>query len=82
MRIGFREPGARRAGREGTLARSCDICGKGPMHGHRISHAHNVSSRVWYPNVQKVRVVVGRSRRRMRVCTRCLRRGAVVKAAS
>lgn len=64
------------------MARSCDVCGKGPVHGKQISHAHNVSSRVWYPNVQKVRVVVNKTRRRMRVCTRCLRSGAVVKVAS
>ncbi len=64
------------------MARSCDVCGKGPAHGNRISHAHNVSSRIWYPNVQKVRVLVGKTPRRLRVCTRCLRSGAVVKAVS
>ena len=64
------------------MARSCQVCGKGPVYGNLISHAHNVSSRVWYPNVQKVRVVVGRTRRRMKVCTRCLRSGAIVKAVS
>ncbi|HEX9426292.1 MAG TPA: 50S ribosomal protein L28 [Candidatus Polarisedimenticolia bacterium] len=64
------------------MARSCQVCGKGPVYGNKISHAHNVSSRVWYPNVQKVRVVVGRTRRRMKVCTRCLRSGAIVKAVS
>jgi len=64
------------------VARSCEICGKQPMHGNQISHANNVSSRVWYPNVQRVRVTVGRTRRRMRVCTRCLRSGAVLKAVS
>jgi len=64
------------------VARSCEICSKGPVHGNQISHAHNVSSRVWYPNVQKIRVQIGRTRRRMRVCTRCLRSGAVVKAVS
>jgi len=64
------------------VAKSCQVCGKGPVYGNKISHAHNVSSRVWYPNVQKVRVVVGRTRRRMKVCTRCLRSGAIVKAVS
>jgi large subunit ribosomal protein L28 len=64
------------------VARSCEICKKGPVYGNQISHAHNVSSRVWYPNIQKVRVVIGKARRRMKVCTRCLRSGAVVKAAS
>lgn len=64
------------------MARSCEICKKGPVYGNQISHAHNVSSRVWYPNIQKVRVVIGKATRRMKVCTRCLRSGAVVKAAS
>jgi large subunit ribosomal protein L28 len=67
---------------EFQVARSCDVCGKRPVFGNQISHAHNVSSRVWYPNIQKVRVVVNRTRKRLRVCTRCLRSGAVVKAAS
>ena len=67
---------------EVQVARSCEICGKRPVHGNRISHAHNVSSRVWYPNIQKVRAVVGRTSRRIKVCTRCLRSGAVLKPAS
>ncbi|HEU4401155.1 MAG TPA: 50S ribosomal protein L28 [Candidatus Polarisedimenticolia bacterium] len=65
------------------MARSCDVCGKRPVHGNKISHAHNVSSRVWYPNVRRLRVVTpGGTHRRMKVCTRCLRSGSVVKAAS
>jgi len=74
----------RPAAQEGfNVARSCEVCGKGPVHGNQISHAHNVSSRVWYPNVQRIKVVVGRgTRKRMRVCTRCMRSGAVVKAVS
>ncbi len=70
--------------REGsTVARSCEVCGKKTIHGNQISHAHNVSSRVWYPNVQRIKVVVGRgTHKRMRVCTRCMRSGAVVKAVS
>jgi large subunit ribosomal protein L28 len=67
---------------EEDVARSCEICGKAPKHGRQVSHAHNVSSRVWYPNVQRLKVVVGKARRRLRVCTRCLRSGRVVKAAS
>jgi len=66
---------------EDEVARSCEVCGKAPVHGRQISHAHNVSSRLWYPNVQRLKVIVGQTRRRMRVCTRCLRSGKVVKAA-
>ena len=64
------------------MARTCEICGKSPVHGRQISHAHNVSSRLWYPNIQRLKVIVGKTRRRMRVCTRCLRSGRVVKAAA
>ena len=64
------------------MAGSCEICGKAPVHGRQVSHAHNVSSRMWYPNIQRVKVVAGRTRRRMKVCTRCLRSGRVVKAAA
>ena len=64
------------------MAKRCEICGKGPVVGRQVSHAHNVSARMWYPNVQRLRVVVGKNRRRLRVCTRCLRSGRIVKAGS
>ncbi len=63
------------------MARSCEICGKSPRVGRTISHAHNVSPRRFKPNLQVVRAVVGGGVRRLRVCTRCLRSGHVVKAA-
>jgi large subunit ribosomal protein L28 len=62
------------------MAKHCDICGKGTVFGRSISHAHNVTSRTWEPNLQKVRAVVDGTVRRVRVCTRCLRTGRVQKA--
>ena len=64
------------------MARSCEVCGKRPVFGNQVSHAHNVSSRVWHPNIQRVRILVGKSRRRIKICTRCLRSQAVLKAVS
>ncbi|HEU5179737.1 MAG TPA: 50S ribosomal protein L28 [Candidatus Polarisedimenticolia bacterium] len=64
------------------MARVCEICGKGPRYGNQISHAHNVSQRVWQPNLQRVRVAWNGARKRLRICTRCLRSGAVAKAVS
>lgn len=61
------------------MARECDLCGKGDMVGNRISHAHNVSKRRWHPNLQSVRASVAGRTVRMKVCTRCLRSGKVVK---
>jgi large subunit ribosomal protein L28 len=65
------------------MARACDICGKKARFGHAISHAHNVSNRVWLPNLQRVRVRTEQgTTRRMRICTRCLRLGKIRKAVS
>jgi large subunit ribosomal protein L28 len=49
------------------------------MFGKTISHAHNTSNRRFHPNLQRVRVVVGGTVKRLRVCTRCLRSGRVQK---
>jgi large subunit ribosomal protein L28 len=62
------------------MAKHCDICGKSTVFGRNISHAHNVTSRTWEPNLQKVRALIDGTVRRVRVCTRCLRSGRVQKA--
>ena len=63
------------------MARICEVCGKKPVFGHNVSHAHNVTNRVWIPNLQRVRVKIpGGNAQRKRVCTRCLRSGKVEKA--
>jgi large subunit ribosomal protein L28 len=66
----------------GTMARVCEICGKGVMVGNQISHAHNVSKRRWRPNLRQVRAVRDGRPVRMKVCTRCLRSGKVSKKVS
>ena len=63
------------------MAKHCDICGKTTVHGQQVSHAHNVTKRTWEPNLQRVRGLVAGRVQRLRVCTRCLRSGKVVKAA-
>jgi large subunit ribosomal protein L28 len=65
------------------MARKCEICSKKTAFGHNISHAHNVTKRVWQPNLQRVRIRLERGgSRHVRICTRCLRSGAVQKAVS
>lgn len=63
------------------MAKRCEVCGKSPVVGRTISHAHNVSSRRFEPNLQRVRAMVNGGIKRLRVCTRCLRSGRVTKAA-
>ncbi|MDP3478444.1 MAG: 50S ribosomal protein L28 [Desulfoprunum sp.] len=64
------------------MAKVCQICGKGPEVGNNVSHAHNKTRRRWLPNLKRVRMVTANgSTHRTRVCTRCIRSGAVVKPA-
>ena len=67
--------------RNEIMAKRCEICDKGPVVGRTISHAHNVRPRRFEPNLQRVRALVNGGIQRLRVCTRCLRSGKVVKAA-
>jgi large subunit ribosomal protein L28 len=65
------------------MARVCEVCGKKTVFGHNVSHAHNVTNRSWQPNLQKIRIQMPKGgTRRVRICTRCLRSGAVKKAVS
>jgi large subunit ribosomal protein L28 len=63
------------------MAHRCEVCGKGPSYGNVVSHANNARRRRWNANLRSVRALVGGVRRRMKVCTTCLRSGRVRKAA-
>ena len=67
----------------GLMARVCDICGKGPVFGHNVSHANNKTNRRWNPNLQRVRALVDGMPRRIRACTsRSKARSAAASAIS
>lgn len=63
------------------MANRCAICGKSPQFGHRVSHANNRTKRRFYPNLQRVRALIDGTVRRIRVCTRCIKAGKVIKVA-
>ena len=63
------------------MAKVCDICGKGPVFGHNVSHANNKTRKIWYPNLHKVKTLKEGRTIRMKVCSRCLRSGLITKAA-
>lgn len=64
------------------MSRICEVCGKKPVVGNKVSHANNKTRKVWFPNLQKVRCVEEKSKavKRVKVCTRCIRSGFVRKA--
>jgi large subunit ribosomal protein L28 len=63
------------------MSQVCEICGKRPQVGFNVSHAHNKTKRRFNPNLQSVRALEKGQVRRVKVCTRCLRSGKIVKPA-
>lgn len=75
------------------MARECEVCGKGPQMGNRVqtrgkakylggvgTKITGITRRQFKPNLQKVRVTTkSGSNQTMRICTQCLRSGAVTK---
>lgn len=63
------------------MSRICEICGKRPLRGYNVSHAHNRTKKISFPNLQKIRIVESSGRvKRAKVCTRCIRSHMVSKA--
>jgi large subunit ribosomal protein L28 len=63
------------------MSKICEVCGKKPIVGSNVSHAHNVTKRRFNPNLQRVRTIQNGRVRKMVVCTKCIKAGHVVKAA-
>ncbi len=61
------------------MSRQCEICGKKRQAGNNVSHAHNKTKREFRPNLMKVRAKINGTTRRIKVCTRCIRSGKVIK---
>ena len=73
--------------------RQCAICGKRPVIGSQITHRGmlkvkggvgrrtvRVNRRRFLPNLQRARVLLNGTVRRVRVCTACLKSGRVPTA--
>lgn len=74
------------------MAKACEVCGKSPQMGNSITtrgkakylggvgtKITGISRRQFKPNLQRIRVTVQGSNKSMRVCTQCIRSGAVTK---
>ena len=62
------------------MSRMCEVCGKKPLVGHNISHAHNLTKRRFNPNLQRLRTLQKGRVKKMMVCTSCIKSGHIVKA--
>ena len=61
------------------MAKVCEICGKKPMSGHHVSHAHNLTKRKFNPNLQTVHAEGFGRKKKIKVCTECIRNDRVQK---
>jgi len=50
------------------------------MSGNNVSHSERKTRRKWNVNLQNVKAEVPGRRKKIKVCTRCLKSGKVMKA--
>ena len=62
------------------MGKKCVICGKSTQTGHKVSHSNIKTKRTWIPNIQKVKVIMDGTPKKVNVCTRCLKAGKVQRA--
>jgi large subunit ribosomal protein L28 len=57
----------------------CVICDKGPVAGKSYSHSHKATNRVFRPNLQRQKIVLGGRTTTAYVCTTCIKSGRAVR---
>lgn len=62
------------------MAKVCVVCSKSRVTGNQISHSNIKTKRRWRPNIQRIKIIVNGSPRRVNVCSRCIKAGKVKKA--
>lgn len=63
------------------MSKICQVCGKGPDLGRQVSYSGKHNKKKRSANLQRIKVVYRGQRRRMWVCTGCIKAGKVEKAA-
>lgn len=58
----------------------CDVCGKKSLKAAKISFSHKQHVYRQLPNLQPVKVNVGGTVKKLKVCTSCIRAGKVQRA--
>ncbi len=61
------------------MARFCEYCEKGPTTGNLVSHSNIKTRTRWLPNLKKMKAVINGDTQTVRVCTRCIRSGVIVR---
>ena len=59
------------------MSRRCDVTGKGPMVGHKVSHSNIKTKRRFLPNLQRIKIEVDGEVKTVRVCVKAIRGGLI-----
>ena len=75
------------------MSRKCEICGKGTISGHNVprkglpkkkggagQHIGVKAKRLFKPNLVKIKALIKGKKQSIKICTRCLRSGKILKA--
>ena len=62
------------------MSRKCEICGRGPVSGHNVSHSNRKTKRKWYINLQNIKIEINGQVKKAKVCTSCIKSLKVKKA--
>ena len=62
-----------------SMARICEICGKGTVSGNSVSKSKIHKKRTWKPNLVKVKTEIDGRTVTIKMCSRCLRSDFVTK---
>lgn len=55
------------------MSKVCEICGKGKMSGHKVSHSNRKANKSWDVNLQETTMVVDGKEQRVKACTKCIK---------
>jgi large subunit ribosomal protein L28 len=55
------------------MSKTCEVCGKHPVSGNTVSHAHNVNKRIVFPNLRTIKANVEGTTRKVKICMKCLK---------
>jgi large subunit ribosomal protein L28 len=62
------------------MSYKCAVCGKKMITGNNVSHSKRHTRRVWFPNLQSIKIVLAGGRvKRAKVCTTCIRSNKIQK---
>ncbi|MBN1445132.1 MAG: 50S ribosomal protein L28 [Candidatus Omnitrophica bacterium] len=59
------------------MSKVCAVCGKRSKTGNSKSHSNVKTRRIWKPNIQRVLTETDGKKKRMYVCTTCIKSGKV-----